>query len=408
MGLSPDNGLAEGEGLSSGLGLGGSGLSIAQAFLQNFPLLSNLIDSVTSDSLTLTRASSKTFIKDSGALETVTSGNAAFTGSGVLIEPSHTNKLTYSQQFDNAAWTKDGAGCSVTANAGTAPDGTTTADQVNAGTSGSGNIQQAFTVTGTSTCGIGVFVKAGSVNYATLRSFDTGFIYGSSYLHVDLTNGNIVASANVGGYTVEDQGVIDCGSGWYYIYQTISGIDRPTLAIIYPANSTSPFNNANGNNILAWQFNAFEDAIGNLSSVPTTTAAATSLKDDLAWDLSRLPANDFEISFNWTPKTDGVDEYQLSLSSGANGLELYLSGGFFNCRSTAIASSGVTPNTTYPVKLTKSSSSGFTLTITGVGTDTDATDTGDITWPATGYIGSRYTGALHITGVIDSLKVTDL
>jgi len=44
------------------------------------------------------------------------------------------NLLTYSEQFDNAAWTKFAAGAAVapvvTANAGTAPDGTTTADRI--------------------------------------------------------------------------------------------------------------------------------------------------------------------------------------------------------------------------------------------------------------------------------------
>jgi hypothetical protein len=53
---------------------------------------------------------------------------------GVLIEGSRTNLLTYSQQFDNAAWTKLGVGTGVapivTANAGVAPDDTMTADRV--------------------------------------------------------------------------------------------------------------------------------------------------------------------------------------------------------------------------------------------------------------------------------------
>ncbi|MFN9913703.1 MAG: hypothetical protein ACK53L_14010, partial [Pirellulaceae bacterium] len=44
------------------------------------------------------------------------------------------NLLTWSEQFDNAAWTKSAGGVGlapvVTANAGVAPDGTTTADRV--------------------------------------------------------------------------------------------------------------------------------------------------------------------------------------------------------------------------------------------------------------------------------------
>jgi hypothetical protein len=43
---------------------------------------------------------------------------------GLLVEEARTNLLTYSEQFDNAAWTK--SSCTVTANQGTAPDGTNT------------------------------------------------------------------------------------------------------------------------------------------------------------------------------------------------------------------------------------------------------------------------------------------
>jgi hypothetical protein len=45
---------------------------------------------------------------------------------GVLIEEQRTNLLTYSDQFDNAAWTK--ANATITANQLAAPDGTLTAD----------------------------------------------------------------------------------------------------------------------------------------------------------------------------------------------------------------------------------------------------------------------------------------
>jgi hypothetical protein len=47
---------------------------------------------------------------------------------GFLIEAGATNLLTYSEQFNNADWTK--AACSITANAVVAPDGATTADKV--------------------------------------------------------------------------------------------------------------------------------------------------------------------------------------------------------------------------------------------------------------------------------------
>lgn len=47
---------------------------------------------------------------------------------GLLVEEASTNLLTYSEEFDNAAWSKPNA--TITANAVAAPDGTTTADAV--------------------------------------------------------------------------------------------------------------------------------------------------------------------------------------------------------------------------------------------------------------------------------------
>ena len=61
------------------------------------------------------------------------------------------NLLTYSEQFDNAAWTKVNSGSGslpvVTANAGAAPNGTTTADKVVFATVGGSDISQIAQIT---------------------------------------------------------------------------------------------------------------------------------------------------------------------------------------------------------------------------------------------------------------------
>lgn len=55
-------------------------------------------------------------------------------GKGVLVEESRTNLLTYSEQFNNAAWAKTNGGTGslavVTADQGVSPDGQTTADNL--------------------------------------------------------------------------------------------------------------------------------------------------------------------------------------------------------------------------------------------------------------------------------------
>jgi len=60
--------------------------------------------------------------------------NATLTNSAGLVANAPMNLLTFSEQFDNAYWSKTTGGVAsapvITANAGIAPDGTTTADQV--------------------------------------------------------------------------------------------------------------------------------------------------------------------------------------------------------------------------------------------------------------------------------------
>jgi hypothetical protein len=89
---------------------------------------------------TVTRASTKNVLGSNGLLQSVANNVPAFEfnadGSyrGTLVEPGATNLALQSQTFDNASWSKTGAGTGlapvVTANDAVAPDGTTTADLI--------------------------------------------------------------------------------------------------------------------------------------------------------------------------------------------------------------------------------------------------------------------------------------
>ena len=100
----------------------------------------SLVDATTGASLvTFTRASSGTFVGSDGVLQTAV-----------------TNLLLRSEEFDNAAWTKDSA--SITTNTTTAPDGTITADTYS-GTSTSG-VRQSVTLTSGTVYTISFYVKS--------------------------------------------------------------------------------------------------------------------------------------------------------------------------------------------------------------------------------------------------------
>jgi hypothetical protein len=94
------------------------------------------------------------------------------------------NLLTYSEQFDNAAWTKN-TSATVTANQVVAPDGTTTADEVNFPTAGSSNIQQ--TVSGLNTTNTYVFAVWLKVASGTM-DVRIGNVNSGAYSAVTITN----------------------------------------------------------------------------------------------------------------------------------------------------------------------------------------------------------------------------
>ena len=87
-----------------------------------------------------TRASSGTVVNQSGLIETVGSGipRIDFQGNtkgALLLEPSRTNLITYSEDFSNAAWNK-GTG-TIIENVSISPDGTLSADKFTSATTAS-------------------------------------------------------------------------------------------------------------------------------------------------------------------------------------------------------------------------------------------------------------------------------
>lgn len=101
-------------------------------------------------SVSTTRGVPMTFARNSLASCTAPDGSVTWLppgrpciSQGYRARPSVTNLLTYSEQFDNAAWLKS-AGVTAVADAVTAPDGSRTADSVTNTSSGSA-IYQGFT-----------------------------------------------------------------------------------------------------------------------------------------------------------------------------------------------------------------------------------------------------------------------
>jgi hypothetical protein len=113
------------------------------------------------------------------------------------------NLLTFTEQFDNAAWSK--VQLSVTANAAVAPDGTTTADAL---TPSAGTVTPYVFQSYTTSASAFVFSFYAKPNGYNFVQFSDG-VSASDYCNFDLTNGTVGASV---GYV----GSISAESGGYY------------------------------------------------------------------------------------------------------------------------------------------------------------------------------------------------
>lgn len=127
---------------------------------------------------------------------------------GLLIEEARTNLLTYSAQFDDAAWTKLNA--TVTANATTSPDGNTNADKlVEDATNATHVVYQGPVFAGSTTYTVSVFAKA--AERSKLNVFCNGISSTAGNLFdvtFDLSNGTLSATHGTGTIT-------PVGNGWY-------------------------------------------------------------------------------------------------------------------------------------------------------------------------------------------------
>lgn len=165
-----------------------------------------------SGDLTFTRASSATRVNESGLIESVSTGvpRIDYTGGGcgkLLLEPQRTNLITYSSEFDNAAWIKQTA--TITANAAISPDGTMNADLYTTSTDLYDFVRHNITYISGTSYTISVFVKQGTSSEVDL--FLPSQAFGSNQgATFDVSDGTYTITSGSPSVTIEY-----FGSGWY-------------------------------------------------------------------------------------------------------------------------------------------------------------------------------------------------
>jgi hypothetical protein len=235
--------------------------------------------------ITFTRASSGTRVNSSGIIESVTSNLPRFdydpvtlAPKGLLIEEQRTNLLTYSSEFDNAAWVK-GAGVTVTTNAITAPDNTTTADKFNY--SGAALTPSQTIASTTTTYTVSAYVKSSNTSFCRLRIAAVGGSATVSGPYFNIATGVVssagVATADFGSFLPS---ITSVGNGWYRIsvtFTVLSVLTSITYGIV--AAQTSDGASAAGDELYAWGAQLEAGAFPT-SYIPTTSATVTRAADN--------------------------------------------------------------------------------------------------------------------------------
>lgn len=247
--------------------------------------------------ITFTRSTTATYTNSSGVLSTAAINAPRFdynpttlASNGLLIEEQRTNLFTYSEQFDNAFWTK--VRTSITANSTIAPDGTLTADTLveNTAANTTHQMYSLFTVSAV-THTISLYVKAAGRNWVVINSNATGS-YLASYFNIATGSLGTIAS----GYT----GVISpAANGFFRIQLTATFTTTlPEIDIqLATGNNSNSYTGDGTSGVYIWGAQLEAGAFAT-SYIPTTTAAATR-----AADAASMTGTNFSSWYNATEGT---------------------------------------------------------------------------------------------------------
>jgi hypothetical protein len=192
--------------------------------------------------------------------------------------------VTYSEQFDNAAWTK--VLSTITANDTTSPDGTQNADLLTTTNTGICYIYQLLSGT-SGAYSASMYVKNGNNNYFALNVQGSAGNWAVAIF--DLTNGSLgqYAQGANGGFVYVNHTITNVGNGWYRCVlnytTTQSTYFCPMFAPLKTGNSFSAAygeaqNNANNKTMYVWGAQV-EASSYPTSLITTTSASATRVAD---------------------------------------------------------------------------------------------------------------------------------
>jgi hypothetical protein len=197
----------------------------------------------------------------SGDMSVVRATTATRVNSAGLVELVPYNLLQYSEQFDNAAWSK--TAISVSANSATAPNGMNTADTLS-NTSASAIILQTSPSVNTSTVVThSVYLKRTNNDWVVVAIARNGATtYGELYVWFNIATGAVGSNLPDGAAVLVDADIEDAGNGWYrcsvtgYVPNAVSYV-----AFMFFTDANSSFNRVASQSVYAWGSQLVEGSV---------------------------------------------------------------------------------------------------------------------------------------------------
>jgi hypothetical protein len=270
----------------------------------------------------------------------------------LLLEPQRTNLLTYSEQFDNAAYALNNA--TITANSVVSPDGYTNADTYTA-TGGGNYINGVATSAGSNTITYSVFAKAGTQNVFRIREAN---YFGSATIF-NLSTGTVTSGTGT---------ITSYGNGWYRCTHTQAyGAGQTFVSVIFDTTASSG---------TFYLYGAqFEVGAYATSYIPTLGTSVTRVADAASKSsINALIGGTsgtvfFEIKTNKTLTSTNFKQFFYYTDASASQAYMYLNGSNYIVTNTSLGnftgSLQFQADTTYKVAIAYATND-FKLYINGV------------------------------------------
>ena len=183
----------------------------------------------------------------------------------LLLEPQRTNLVTFSESFDNAAWTvKDNA--SISANATTSPDGTTNADKLVEDSSN--DMHRVYRELDGTSSSFSFFAKAAGRNWVAALSNNGNFTY------FDIANGTLGTVA-----ATSTASITPFGNGWYRCVLYNAHATNGGLIQLMTGNNGGAYQGDGTSGAFIWGAQMEVGAYAT-SYIPTLSAAVTRGSED--------------------------------------------------------------------------------------------------------------------------------